>query len=100
MIAFVTVMEYISCEAIKISYRTVKWDREEHIEWLIGRAFIGAIPVLGEICLGVVLWRLDYMVCKWAINFYTLYTVKHKTMTCLYRRKLWWKRKDDTNGGS
>lgn len=99
MVAFVAVMEYVSQQAISIVYKgNVTWDREEHIEWLLGRVIIGAIPVLGEICFGITLWRLDRMVVAWAIIFYRLYSVNHGVMTCEYRRKLWWKRKEDING--
>ena len=94
-VAFVVVLEYIAQQAIGIVYEDASWGREEHIEWLIGRAFIGSIPVLGEICFAVSLWRLDYMVSAWVVNFYRLYAVQHGVMYCKYRRKLWWKRSDD-----
>ena len=95
MLAFVALWEYIAQEAMGITYSNAEWDGEEHKEWLVGRAFLVAVPVLGEICFGFSLWRLDYMVSAWAVNFYKLYAVRHGIMYCRYRRKLWWKRSDD-----
>lgn len=93
-VAFVALQELVAQIAIKIVYKDVAWDYEEHIEWLLGRVLIGAIPVLGEITFALTMWEFAERVEAWALNFDKYFFADDGVMYCRCRKKLWWKRED------
>ena len=89
-IAYTSLMESTWQVGIRLAHGEVKWDKDDHAEWLLAAFMFSLIPLVGEYLLFKSLWNYADVVEGWTKCFYKQYRVRDGVM---YRKgkKYWWK---------